>query len=146
MCLQRKGLMPGRLYEDDPLTPVEREDFEEGLISFCDRELDLLGDISGLDVLYAGGASPLWLEGLSQRIGDGGSLTALEAGTEHLQAVEEALLDAELTAPVRLVAGDVFGPPSGFLTSALPSPACLFQELNVRERPLGTPLGPFAAI
>src|ERR671910_1407344 len=105
MCLQSGGLMPGRLYEDDPLTPVEREDFEEGLISFCNRELDLLGDISGLDVLYAGGASPLWLEGLSQHIGDGGNLSALEAATERLQAGEEALQDAELAAPVRLVAG-----------------------------------------
>src|ERR687898_2012774 len=113
MCLQSGGLMPGRIYEDDPLTPVEREEFEEGLISFCDRELDLLGDISGLDVLYAGGASPLWLEGLSQHIGDGGNLSALEAATERLQAVEEALQDAELAAPVRLVAGGGVRPPSG---------------------------------
>jgi len=139
-------LIPGKLYDDDPLTPVEHEEFEEGLISFCDRELDLLGDISGLDVLYAGGASPLWLEGLSQRIGDGGSLTALEAGTERLQAVEEALLDAELTAPVRLVAGDVFELPSGLLTFDLAYSAGLFHELDVRERTVGDALGAIAAI
>ena len=63
-------------YGDDPLVPDGREEFEEDLISFSDRELDLLGDVRGLDVLYAGGASPLWIEGLSQRIGEDGNLTS----------------------------------------------------------------------
>lgn len=126
--------MPGRLYDDDPLTPGEREEFEEDLISFSDRELDLLGDVSGLDVLYAGGASPLWLEGLSQRIGEGGALTALEVDPERLQAAEEALQDAELAAPVRLVPGNVFEPPFGPRTFDLVYSAGLLHELDVRER------------
>jgi len=138
--------MPGRLYDDDPLTPVEREEFEEGLISFCDRELDLLGDISGLDVLYAGGASPLWLEGLSQHIGVAGSLTALEAGTDRLQVVDEALQEAELAASVRLVAGDVFEPPFGLRTFDLVYSAGLFHELDVRKRTVGDALGAIAAV
>src|ERR687890_880372 len=66
------------LYKGDPLTPEDREEFEGDLIAFCDRQLDLLGDIRGLAVLYAGGSSPLWIEGLSQRIGEGGSLTAID--------------------------------------------------------------------
>src|ERR687890_19964 len=60
------------LYKQDPLSPEEREELEDDLIAFCDRELDLLGDIKGLDVLYAGGSSPLWVEGLSQRVGERG--------------------------------------------------------------------------
>ena len=48
--------MPQGLYKEDPLTPYEREEYESDLITFCDRELDLLGDIEGLNVLYAGGA------------------------------------------------------------------------------------------
>jgi hypothetical protein len=58
------------IYARDPLTPEEREEFEADLIAFCERELDLPGEIRGLDVLYAGGSSLLWLEGLSQRIGE----------------------------------------------------------------------------
>src|ERR687895_93621 len=73
-----RTFMTQRLYKQDPLTPGEREELEEDLIAFCDRELDLLGAIRGLDVLYAGGSSPLWIEGLSQRIGDGGSVTAID--------------------------------------------------------------------
>ena len=126
--------MPGRLYDDDPLAPDEGKELEEDLISFCDRELDLLGDIGGLDVLYAGGASPLWLEGLSQRVGAGGSLTALEGGAERLRAAEEALRDAELAGPVRLVAGDVFEPPFVLRTFDLVYSAGLLHELDVSER------------
>ncbi len=70
--------MGERSYGEDPLTPTERGEFEEDLISVCDRELDLLGDVRGLDVLYAGGSSPLWIEGLSQRVGGDGSVTALD--------------------------------------------------------------------
>jgi SAM-dependent methyltransferase len=124
----------GRLYEGDSLTPGEREEFEEDLISSSDRELDLLGDIQDLDVLYAGGASPLWLEGLSQRIGENGSLTALEADTERIRAGREALEDAFLAAPVCLVAGDVFEPPFGPRMFDLVYSAGLFHELDVGER------------
>ena len=80
--------MTDGLYKGDLLTPEERETFEQNLISFCDRELDLLGDIGGLNVLYAGGASPLWIEGLSQRTGNTGTLTALDADTERVEAAQ----------------------------------------------------------
>lgn len=126
--------MPGRLYDDDPLTPDEREELEDDLISFSDREIDLLGDVRGLDVLYAGGASPLWLEGLSQRIGEQGSLTALEADAERVHTGREALRDAALAAPVRLVEGDAFEPPFEPRTFDLVYSAGLFHELDVRER------------
>jgi Methyltransferase domain len=133
-------LKPGRLYDDDLLTPTQREELEDDLISFSDRELDLLGDIRGLDVLYAGGASPLWLEGLSQRIGEEGSLTALEADAERVREAREGLEDAALAAPVRLVAGDVFEPPFGPLAFDLVYSAGLFHELDVRERGAGDAL------
>ena len=133
--LQDGNLMPPRLYDGDPLTPGERDELEESLISFSDRELDLLGDISGLDVLYAGGASPLWIEGLSQRLGEEGNLTALEAEAERISEGREALRDAALAAPVRLVVGNVFEPPFGPQTFDLVYSAGLFHELDVRERP-----------
>jgi SAM-dependent methyltransferase len=126
--------MPGRLYDDDPLTPGERDELEESLISFSDKELDLLGDVRGLDVLYAGGASPLWLEGLSQRIGEEGNLTALEADSERVSEGRDAIGDAALAAPVRLIAGDVFEPPFGPRAFDLVYSAGLFHELDVRER------------
>lgn len=121
--------------DERPLTPGEREEYETDLISFCDRELDLLGDIQGLDVLYAGGASLLWIEGLSQRIGEGGSLTALDIEEEKVKATKLGLPEAELRAPVRVVAGDVFCPlfdPGSF---DLAYSAGLFHELDVREEP-----------
>lgn len=133
--LQDGNMMPPRLYDDDPLTPGERDELEESLISFSDRELDLLGDIRGLDVLYAGGASPLWIEGLSQRLGEEGNLTALEAEAERISEGREALRDAALAAPVRLVLGNVFEPPFGSRTFDLVYSAGLFHELDVRERP-----------
>jgi SAM-dependent methyltransferase len=123
--------MPGRLYKGDPLEPEERE---ADLIAFCDRELDLLGDIRDLDVLYAGGASVLWLEGLSQRIGEGGNLTALDLDAERIREGQEALQDADLAAPVRLVAGDVFEPPFEPQTFDLVYSTGLFHELDVREK------------
>ncbi len=118
----------------DPLTPEEREEFESDLISFCERELDLLGDIRGLDALYAGGSSVLWIEGLSQRIGEGGSLTALDSNAGRLRESRELLEGADLASPVRLVAGDVFEPPFGPRTFDLVYSAGLFHELDVRER------------
>jgi hypothetical protein len=132
--------MPGRLYKGDPLTPDEREEFEEDLIAFCDRELALLGDVRSLDVLYAGGSSLLWLESLSQRIGEGGRLTALDLDAGRLEEVRELLEAADLTSPVRLVAGDVFEPPFEPQTFDLVYSAGLFHELDLREQAVGEAL------
>jgi SAM-dependent methyltransferase len=126
--------MTGRLYKGDPLTPEEREKFEEDLISFCERELDLLGDLRGLDVLYAGGSSLLWLEGLSQRVGEAGSLSALDSDAGRLVEARELLEEVRFASPVRLVAGDVFEPPFGPRAFDLVYSAGLFHELDVRER------------
>jgi SAM-dependent methyltransferase len=126
--------MPGRSYDDDPLNLQEREELEDDLISFSDRELDLLGDLRGLDVLYAGGASPLWLEGLSRRIGEEGSLTALDLDAERLDEARETLGDADLAAPVGFVTGDVFEPPFEPRTFDLVYSAGLLHELDVGER------------
>ncbi|MDQ4128800.1 MAG: class I SAM-dependent methyltransferase [Actinomycetota bacterium] len=126
--------MTGRLYKGDPLAPEEREEFEADLISLCDHELDLLGDIRGLDILYAGGSSLLWIEGLSQRIGVGGSLTALDLDEERVEAAREHLEEADLAAPVSLVAGDIFRmdfPPGAF---DLVYSAGLLHELDVATR------------
>jgi ubiquinone/menaquinone biosynthesis C-methylase UbiE len=122
------------LYKGDPLTPEAREELEDDLIAFCDHELDLLGDISGLDVLYAGGSSPLWIEGLSQRIGAGGSVTAIDIDVERVNDRQASLGEAELAAPVRLLAGDVFRMPSGLSTFDLVYSSGLFHELDVKER------------
>ena len=126
--------MPERLYKD-PLKTQEREEFEEDLISFCDRQLDLLGDIQGLDVLYAGGSSLLWIEGLSHRIGPYGSLTALDLDEDDIENTRKRLAEADLAAPVNLVVGDVFAPPFGEQTFDLAYSAGLFHELDVAEEP-----------
>ena len=126
--------MPEGLYKGDPLTPRERAELEEDLISLCDRELDLLGDVNGLDVLYAGGSSVLWIEGLSQRIGEGGSLATLDADAARLGEARELLGEAGLASPVRLFAGNVFEPPFGPRTFDVVYSAGLFHELDVRER------------
>ena len=123
-----------RLYKGDPLTPEEREELEDDLIAFCDRELDLLGDIRDLDVLYAGGSSPLWIEGLSQRIGEGGSLTAIDVDIERIDETQASLTEAEFAAPVHLLAGDVFGMPFTPGTFDLVYSSGFFHELDVRER------------
>ena len=120
-------------YTRDPLTPGEREEFEDDLVSSCDRELDLLGDIRGLDVLYAGGSSLLWVEGLSQRVGEGGTVTALEVDRDLVRAAKENLEDADLRAPARIVPGDVFGPPFGPHAFDLVYSAGLFHELDVSD-------------
>jgi Methyltransferase domain len=122
------------LYKGDPLTPQEREELEEDLIAFCDRELDLLGDISGLDVLYAGGSSLLWVEGLSQRIGAGGSVTAIDIDVERVNDTQASLGEADLAAPVHLLAGDVFGKPFDPRTFDLVYSSGLLHELDVKER------------
>jgi SAM-dependent methyltransferase len=116
-------------YRQDPLTPEEREEFEDDLVSFCDRELDLLGDIRGMDVLYAGGSSLLWVEGLSQRAGEEGTVTALDR--ERVEVARENLEGADLRAPVRLVEGSVFEPPFDLDTFDLVYSAGLFHELDV---------------
>ncbi len=126
--------MTDRLHRQDPLTPEEREEFEEDLVSFCDRELDLLGEIAGLNVLYAGGSSLLWIEGLSQRVGEGGTVTALDLDRERAEATGENLESADLRAPARLVVGSVFGPPFDPRTFDLVYSAGLFHELDVSRR------------
>lgn len=119
-------------YGQDPLTPEEREEFEDDLVSFCDRELDLLGDIRGMDVLYAGGSSLLWIEGLSQRAGEEGTVTALDRG--RVEASKENLEHADLQSPVWLVVGSVFELPFDPDSFDLVYSAGLFHELDVAER------------
>jgi len=138
--------MPGRSYRGDPLTPEEREEFEQDLLAFSDRELDLLGDVRYLDVLYAGGASPLGLEGLSQRIGEVGSLTALDLDAERIREGRETLRDADLAAPVRLVAGDIFEPPFEPRAFDLVYSAGILHELDVRERAAGDALAALISV
>jgi hypothetical protein len=121
------------MYEDNPLTSREREELEDDLIAFCDRELDLLGNIRGLEVLYAGGSSPLWIEGLSQRIGESGSLVAIDLDAERVDATQASLGDAELEAPVRLLAGDILAMPFGPGSFDLVYSSGLFHELDVKE-------------
>lgn len=130
----------------DPLEPNEREEFEEDLISFCDRQLDLLGDISGLNVLYAGGSSLLWVEGLSHRIGAGGNLVVLDSDEAAIEYARERLADADLASSVNLVAGDVFAPPLEYGTFDLSYSAGLFHELNVAEEPAEKALSSLARL
>lgn len=137
--------MPERLYKQDPLSSEQRGEFEEDLIRFCDQELDLLGDIWNLNVLYAGGSSPLWLEGLSQRVGGHGSLTALEADPERVENARASLPGLGLESPVHLVTGDVFRPPLEKGTFDLVYSAGLFHELDVRERGAEKALAALAA-
>ncbi|MGH3148473.1 MAG: class I SAM-dependent methyltransferase [Rubrobacter sp.] len=125
--------MMERPWREYQLTPAEREEFEADLISQCDRELDLLGDVGGLHVLYAGGASPLWIEGLSLRVGKSGSVTALDLDTERVEAAREQMEEALLAAPIRLVVGDVFGLPFSPGAFDLVYSAGLLHELDVGE-------------
>ena len=123
-----------RTYDENPLTPWEQDELEDDLISFCDRELDLLGDIRGLGVLYAGGSSPLWIEGLSQRIGEGGRLVAIDLDAKRVEQTRAALGEAELAAPVRLLADDVFAMSLDPDSFDLVYSSGLFHELDVSER------------
>jgi SAM-dependent methyltransferase len=141
-----RTFMTGRLYPPDPLTPTERDEYEEDLIAVSDRELELLGDIEGLDILYAGGASPLWLEGLSLRVGKGGSVTALDSDGEKIERARQLLEDADLEAPIRLVAGDVFDPPFAPATFDLAYSAGLFHELDVSRGTAGEALASLVAL
>ncbi len=138
--------MQGRLHKGDPLTAGEREEFEADLIAFCDGELDLLADIQGLDVLYAGGSSLLWLEGLSQRSAKRGRLAALDSDAVRVEESRELMKEAELAAPVRPVTGDVFEPPFEPRTFDLVYSAGLFHELDVRERAAVEALAALASV
>ena len=122
------------VYRRDPLTPEEREEFEDDLISFSDRELDHLGDIRGLDVLYAGGSSLLWIEGLCERTGEYGTVTALEADAGRVEGARTSLEAAGLSDSARLVVGDVFEPPFGADSFDLVYSAGLLHELDVSAR------------
>ena len=91
-------------------------------------------------MLYAGGSSPLWIEGLSQRIGPGGTLTALDLDAENIEAAREGLEGADLAAPVSLVVGNVFEPPFSPGAFDLVYSAGLLHELDVAERTAGEAL------
>lgn len=129
-----------------PLTLEQREEFERDLISFCDHELDLLGDITNQRTLYAGGASLLWLEGLSDRIGPNGSLTALEADPQRIEDSHIALKDTEFQTPIEIVEGSVFEPPFEDGEFDLVYSAGLFHELDVRDRPVEAAISALAAV
>lgn len=126
--------MHARLYRDDPLSPRERGELEDDLIAFSDRELDLLGDIRGRDVLYAGGKSPLWIEGLAVRIGPSGSLTVLDRDKNGLALAEESFAPEDLPLRPRFVCGDVFEPPFERASFDLAYSSGLLHELDVRSR------------
>ena len=128
------------------MTPGEQEELEDDLIAFCDRELGLLGDIRDLDVLYAGGSSPLWIEGLSQRIGPDGTLVAIDLDVERVDETQASLGDAELASPVHLLAGDIFTMPFGPDTFDLVYSSGLFHELDVKEKGASDALVAFRSV
>jgi SAM-dependent methyltransferase len=134
----------GGILKEDPLTPDEREEYESDLIAFCDRELNLLGDVEGLNVLYAGGASPLWLEGLARRVGPTGYLTALELDPDRVSRAADILGETDLPIPIRFAIGDVFGFPFEPRTFDLVYSAGLFHELDTREESAGEALSELA--
>ena len=125
--------MTERLHRQDPLTSGERDELENDLIAFCDRELDLLGVVRNLRVLYAGGSSPLWIEGLSQRIGEGGTLTAIDLDAQRVDETQASLDEAELASPVHLLAADIFAMPFSSNTFDLVYSSGLFHELDISE-------------
>lgn len=120
--------------EKDPLSPQERDEYERDLISFCDRELDLLGDIRGRNVLYAGGTSPLWIEGLAGKIGDHGSLAILDNDENGLANAEAYFAPDELPLRPRFACGDVFETPFERGAFDLVYSSGLLHELDVRGR------------
>ena len=73
----------------------------------------------------------LWIEGLSQRVGKAGSVTAFDVDWERVEATREALPDADLPGPVRLAVGSVFEPPFERADFDLVYSAGLFHELDI---------------
>ncbi|AHY45807.1 Methyltransferase domain [Rubrobacter radiotolerans] len=124
----------------DPLTAGERDRYERDLIAFSDRELDRLGDVRGRSLLYAGGTSPVWIEGLAERLGPSGSLTVLDLDRESLAVVREGFAPDDLPLAPRYVFGDVFGLPFSEAAFDLVYSSGLLHELDVGGRPDG-PLG-----
>lgn len=131
---------------DDPLTSEERNEHESDLIAFCDRELGLLGDIRGRNVLYAGGTSPLWIEGLAERIGGSGSLTVLDKDEDGLSRAEAAFAPDDLPLCPRFVAGDVFDLPFERGTFDLVYSSGLIHELDVSEKSAKEALSAMASV
>ncbi|HET7272564.1 MAG TPA: class I SAM-dependent methyltransferase [Rubrobacter sp.] len=85
-------------------------------------------------MLYAGGSSLLWLEGLSQRVGVSGTLTAIDLDAERIEETRDSLVEVGLAAPVRLLAGDVFEMPFDSGIFDLVYSSGLFHELDVKEK------------
>ncbi len=132
------------LNADGPLAPEERDEYETDLIAFCDCELDLLGDIRGRDVLYAGGTSPLWIEGLAERVGGHGSLTVLDLDGEGISAAWDFFADGELPVAPRFFVGDVFDPPFERGSFDLVYSSGLFHELDAGGRSASVALSALA--
>lgn len=116
-----------------PPSAAQRAELEDDLISFCDRALDLLGDVCGLRALYAGGASPLWLEGLAERLGPEGYLAALEADVGRVEEARRWAAGEKFPCPVEIVTGDVFAPPFETGTFDLVYSAGLLHELDANH-------------
>ncbi|MBA2374908.1 MAG: class I SAM-dependent methyltransferase [Rubrobacter sp.] len=131
---------------DDPLIPEERDEYETDLIAFSNRELDLLGDVRGCDVLYAGGISPLWIEGLAERIGENGSLIVLDKDEDGLARAEAAFAPDDLPLRPRFVVGNVFDLPFERGTFDLVYSSGLFHELDVSEKSAMEALSAMASV
>ena len=97
-------------------------------------------------MLYAGGSSPLWIEGLSQRLGENGTLTAIDLDTERVDETQASLGEAELAAPVRLLAGDIFAVPFAPGIFDLVYSSGLFHELDVEERSVADALSALGSV
>lgn len=97
-------------------------------------------------MFYAGGSSLLWIEGLSQRIGKNGTLTALDADAERVEKGRELLSEVDLAAPVQLVVGDIFRPPFSPSAFGLAYSSGLFHELDVRKGSAGDALGTLVSL
>ena len=97
-------------------------------------------------MLYAGGASPLWLEGLAERIGNEGSLTALDADEERVSRARSWLARAGLPCRVSVLVGDVFAPPLPASRFDLVYSAGLLHELDLSRSPAEDALRVLAAL
>ncbi len=97
-------------------------------------------------MLYAGGASPLWLEGLAGRISPEGSLTALDADEERVRESRRWLAEAQPECRVSVLAGDVFAPPFAAGSFDLVYSAGLLHELDVSRGPVEDALHALTAL